>query len=519
MTAIGPGVLNSQVVIPTSVTGSVDSSLQVQLSILHPNDADLSAMLIAPDGTQVSLFAVGTLSGADLTNTVFSDSATTKITAGTAPYTGTFKPEDPKGLAQLIGKNLAGTWTLRVTDMATGVTSTLVNWSLVTSKATYAAQVATTFTVSFPQQELSGTYTLQMGPDAATNLFPLDQAGGAVDSSLNAGLGVLRGGTSTSPVTTVQYTSNDLPKVIPAPAGTAPGQVTSTIIVPDSFMIQGDTTSSGVSGLRVTVNLTYPYDPDLTLTLQHLDVNGNLLGTVPLATSVGNGSNNTANFTNTIFDDNATTPIQSGGAPFFATFNPQMPLSALAGMNAQGSWVLMIQNSATGSGGAGTVNSWSLSFQKPVPTSGLGEPGADDINASFRIFNLGQANAMSAEAWTPVGPASISGTGSPTNSAAGSAESAIGARSGRVTGLAVDPSDPTGNTVYAAGASGGVWKTTDFLTTNPAGPTWISLTDFGPSNAINIGDITVFPRNDNVNDQSSSPPPARETRARPVWAS
>ena len=43
-----------------------------------------------------------------------------------------------------------------------------------------------------------------------------------------------------------------------------------------------------------------------------------------------------------------------------------------------------------------------------MPTSGLGVPGADNINASFRIFTLGQADAMSAEAWTPVGPASIS---------------------------------------------------------------------------------------------------------------
>jgi len=28
-------------------------------------------------------------------------------------------------------------------------------------------------------------------------------------------------------------------------------------------------------------------------------------------------------------------------------------------------------------------------------------------------------------------------------------------------GLAVDPSDPSGNTVHISGASGGVWKTTD----------------------------------------------------------
>jgi len=28
-------------------------------------------------------------------------------------------------------------------------------------------------------------------------------------------------------------------------------------------------------------------------------------------------------------------------------------------------------------------------------------------------------------------------------------------------GLAVDPSDPSGNTIYVSGASGGVWKTTN----------------------------------------------------------
>ena len=43
--------------------------------------------------------------------------------------------------------------------------------------------------------------------------------------------------------------------------------MTSTIIVPDDFLVQGDTTSSGISGLRVQLNLTYPTDPDLTLTL------------------------------------------------------------------------------------------------------------------------------------------------------------------------------------------------------------------------------------------------------------
>ena len=87
-----------------------------------------------------------------------------------------------------------------------------------------------------------------------------------------------------------------------------------------------------------------------------------------------------------------------------------MPLSAFAGHERPG-------NVGAGgpeqleTGASGTVNSWSLSFQKPLPTSGLGVPGADNINTSFRIFNLGQADAMSAQAWTPVGAASIAPVG------------------------------------------------------------------------------------------------------------
>jgi hypothetical protein len=37
-----------------------------------------------------------------------------------------------------------------------------------------------------------------------------------------------------------------------------------------------------------------------------------------------------------------------------------------------------------------------------------------------------------------------------------------GGASGRITGIAVDPSDPSGNTLYVGAANGGVWKTTNF---------------------------------------------------------
>src|SRR5205823_174459 len=71
--------------------------------------------------------------------------------------------------------------------------------------------------------------------------------------------------------------------------------------------------------------------------------------------------------------------------------------------------------------------------------------------------------------------------------------------SARIGGLAVDPSDPSGNTVYVAGASGGVWKTSNFLTPDPKGPIYIPLTDFGAAYGMNIGSLAVFGRNNNPN--------------------
>ncbi len=342
------------------------------------------------------------------------------------------------------------------------------------------------FAIGFPQQQLSGTYTIQFGPNI------LDAFGDALDTVQSAGLQVLRGLANNGPTTTVVYPASGLPQTLPAPSNMTPSSVSSTIDVPDSFIIEGDKTAAGASVMQVQLSLTYPNDPDLTATLTHFGPGGTNLGTVTLFSGVGAGST-TANFDNTVFDDNAATPIQSAGAPFFATYSPQQSLATIFapgpdGVNVQGTWVLTITNNNLTTTNTGTLTAWSLAFQKPVPTSGLGEPGSDDYTASFRIFTLAPSDSLSSEEWTPVGPASIGG------GSTGNADP-----SGRVTGLAIDPSDPSGNTVYAAGASGGVWKTTDFLTTATAGPTWIPLTNFGPTNAVNIGGIAVFPRNNDPN--------------------
>jgi subtilisin-like proprotein convertase family protein len=136
---------------------------------------------------------------------------------------------------------------------------------------------------------------------------------------------------------------------------------TSFINVPQSVTI---------ASLKVQLNITYPLDNDLTIDLIAPD------GTdVPLSYFEGTG----ANFQNTIFDDAATTPIWAGNSPFAGSYQPELPLSSLAGMNAQGTWELLIIDWGASSG---TLNSWSLIVQPAgSPTAPLA-PAASSLTVS-----------------------------------------------------------------------------------------------------------------------------------------
>jgi subtilisin-like proprotein convertase family protein len=447
--------------------GFTISHLAVQLNISHAKDSDITATLIAPDGTRIQLFSgVGGTSGQNFLDTVLDDSAATPITQGTAPFNSSFQPM-PSGngltLSALNGKPLQGIWTLELSDSAgDGIVGTLNSWSLTANSSTPA--YAPTFRVGFPQQQLSGTYVVSLASSIQS------KNGDALDTNLNAGLDLLKGTASSgAPTVPITYNSSNVPATI------VPGRIDSTLSVPDSFVLQS---------LTLTLNITYPNDPDLEATLIAPD------GTrVKLFTNIG-ATGTHANFSNTVFDDKAATPIQNGGPPFFGSFNPQEPLSQLAGKNATGTWTLEIKDDSAPSGLA-QLTSWSLTFQKPVPSSGLGELVADQATATFRIFTMDPTNPLSSNTWTAVGPAAIDSSGG------SNGESAVGGSSGRIGGIAVDPSDPSGNTVYIGGASGGIWKTTNFL--QPGGPTYIPVTDFGPTFAINIGSIAVFGRNSDPN--------------------
>lgn len=111
------------------------ADMTITINVLHPNDGDLVVQLDSPTGTRVALLSRVGGTGDNFTNTMFNDQATTQITFGTAPFTGTFKAREP--LAQLINELVAGNWTLNVQDKATGNVGSLQNWTLQIGQQTF----------------------------------------------------------------------------------------------------------------------------------------------------------------------------------------------------------------------------------------------------------------------------------------------------------------------------------------------------------------------------------------------
>lgn len=77
----------------------------------------LTVTLSCPGGTSVTLIAPGAVSGPSLTNTCFSSAATTNITSGTSPYSGSYLPVSGS-MNDFIGCDANGVWTVTITNSA-----------------------------------------------------------------------------------------------------------------------------------------------------------------------------------------------------------------------------------------------------------------------------------------------------------------------------------------------------------------------------------------------------------------
>ncbi len=101
----------------------------VCINLTHTWDADLNIYIIAPDGTSGMLSLGNGGSDDNYTNTCFNQGATTLISSGTAPFTGTFKPQGQMGIVN-NGQIGNGTWILRIEDTYPADEGTLISWSV-----------------------------------------------------------------------------------------------------------------------------------------------------------------------------------------------------------------------------------------------------------------------------------------------------------------------------------------------------------------------------------------------------
>jgi hypothetical protein len=97
------------------------------------------------------------------------------------------------------------------------------------------------------------------------------------------------------------------------------------------------------------------------------------------------------------------------------------------------------------------------------------------------------AQAASSAGWTPLGPVPLA------SDASGSGVQDYRQVAGRATAIAIDPADPTGNTVYIGGAQAGIWKSTNAATSPASAVNWTPITDSQAT--LSIGSIAIQPLN------------------------
>jgi subtilisin-like proprotein convertase family protein len=441
--------------------------IRVLLNITHPDVRDLDIDLVPPDSTGLSPIRLFTGSlttstsntkSANFVNTVLVDRVgdpnVTNIEAASPPFLsgGSFySPQTP--LSALVGKSAKGVWTLRITNNGKNKPTNDPNYS------------------GEPIQISNWALTLPRAQTVETQVFNRT-------SGVAIAPATVTGGTTTPSVTN------------------------STIFIPVDFTIDETT----LHQIQMLFNISHPNVRDLDIDLIPPAATG--ISSIRLFTGADlspTPPNKSANFTNTRIVDrvgdpnapsleNAVPPFNAGEAGFFS---PQNPLNVLVGKSTIGNWTLRVTNHGVNAPSSDPnfdpnapiqIKNWQITFPRTVTTTGLGQANADRFQAGFRIFTQDPTNALTQQTWTPVGPA-------PTNE---------GTNSARISAVAVDPSDPSGNTAYVAVAGGGIWKTTDFLSNYstlengalvPRGPSYVPLTDFGPTSAVNVSSLALFPRN------------------------
>ncbi|HUU82528.1 MAG TPA: proprotein convertase P-domain-containing protein [Phycisphaerae bacterium] len=418
-----------------------DVSVTVTIDALDTGDLDI--YLVSPSNTVVELVTDRMSSlGIDMLDTTFDDDADEilPILGSAAPYTGTYLPEDPDGLAQLNGEQAQGAWKLNVIDDSSSEDfgATLVRWSL-DLNATFPAP-----------QTFAGTASDGEGIDSivltgATNVqlnLPGDFTSGdtlveytvtLIDSTLNGsgtvtvtdlqentcqsaisltGLDDLTGPANSGAVTTDLTFKQEVQEVVPE--GDLAG-VVSIINVPDSFL---------VGEVEVALMVDSENQGRMAATLSHDGEFALLVNRIGMDERASSG--NTKNSFDVTLDDDALQADDLHEEPALGTIETlglHQPdgrgeffgdgitgdkrdnmLFSLAGLDSAGSWEMLVADTRMMSSSDNIFRRWAMTLKNSCgPERYVGQaidlaPGAGVCSIDV---GMGSVNLMVVAAFTP----------------------------------------------------------------------------------------------------------------------
>lgn len=149
-------------------TGTI-GDINVSVNITHEFVSDLSLALVAPGGQTVLLASKRGSSGQNFSGTIFDDEALTNVTTGSAPFSGSFQPEQL--LSTLDDTPISGTWKLRVIDTTEGELGGVISYSLTIQEKIVACNNLPGITTFFPTATNAGASGLTLAV-YGTNFVP-----------------------------------------------------------------------------------------------------------------------------------------------------------------------------------------------------------------------------------------------------------------------------------------------------------------------------------------------------------